>query len=373
MSDKKMASSKCPVTVNLTVKTLCVILFFMISITTSLSAKTQLSNFADAVSLSLKGGKLSAQQAQKLENDLTTNPENLSARTRLLGYYMHKSFFSAAARKAHQRHVLWVIQHHPDSAIAGMPDAQLNPVLDEEVYYKAKKLWVKQAETHKNNTAILGNAARFFLIYDKDIAEKLLKKAQSFEPNNPKWSARLGELYNLEKMRANSPEAKRKVAAKSLKAQERSLKATTGETEKFYKLSDLARTAFDAGDMKKAETYATELLDMVARYKSNWNYGNAIHHANLILGRIALKSGKIKEAKAFLLKAGETPGSPQLNSFGPNMTLTKELLEKGEREVVIEYFQLCGRFWKMGKTQLNKWTAIVKAGRMPDFGANLNY
>ena len=55
------------------------------------------------------------------------------------------------------------------------------------------------------------------------------------------------------------------------------------------------------------------------------------------------------------------------------MTLAKELLEKGEREVVLTYLQSCAKFWKMGGDQLRSWTATIKGGGIPDFGANLLY
>ena len=60
-----------------------------------------------------------------------------------------------------------------------------------------------------------------------------------------------------------------------------------------------------------------------------------------------------------------------LNSFGPNMTLAKELLKKGENEIVLEYCQLCSKFWK--RDRLKQWADVVEEGRVPDFGANLLY
>lgn len=62
-----------------------------------------------------------------------------------------------------------------------------------------------------------------------------------------------------------------------------------------------------------------------------------------------------------------------MNSFGPNMQLAKALLKKDERDVVLEYFQRCGTFWKMGETRLAAWTESVKKGEIPEFGANLEY
>jgi len=108
---------------------------------------------------------------------------------------------------------------------------------------------------------------------------------------------------------------------------------------------------------------------------SDAQYGNRIHHGNLVLGRIALREDNIDEATTRLIEAGKTPGSPTLDSFGPNMALAKELLEKGERASVLEYFRLCSKFWasEQAKDQLDKWTVLVNGGRVPDFGANLDY
>ena len=62
-----------------------------------------------------------------------------------------------------------------------------------------------------------------------------------------------------------------------------------------------------------------------------------------------------------------------MNSFGPNMQLAKDLLAKGEREVVLEYFKRCRTFWEMGADQLAAWTDAVNRGATPEFGANLEY
>lgn len=135
-------------------------------------------------------------------------------------------------------------------------------------------------------------------------------------------------------------------------------------------LQNLAKTAFEAGLIDDAKKYAEEMLGDDA---PGWNHGNQIHHGNLILGRIALSSGDVEEAKSRLLLAGKTSGSPQLNSFGPNMLLAKELLAQGENEVVLEYFELCKEFWTSPRRELEQWVDDIKAGRNPRFGGNLAY
>jgi hypothetical protein len=162
----------------------------------------------------------------------------------------------------------------------------------------------------------------------------------------------------------------RKAAAKKAFQQFQLAYDLSDGMEKDAILVSLAKTAFDAGLNDDAKAFATKLLEGDG---DDWNRGNRIHHGNLILGQIALSNGNVAEAKSRLLLAGKTTGSPQLNSFGPNMRLAKELLERGETEVVLEYFELCKKFWKSPHRQLEQWTADVKSKRTPQFGANLAY
>lgn len=92
-----------------------------------------------------------------------------------------------------------------------------------------------------------------------------------------------------------------------------------------------------------------------------------------MLGLIALKAGDVGQAKEYLLEAGRVTGSSVLVSFGPNMRLAKQLIEKGERDTAIEYFNLCMKFWKREDGKLEKWKNIVKQGGMPDFGLNFSH
>jgi hypothetical protein len=115
---------------------------------------------------------------------------------------------------------------------------------------------------------------------------------------------------------------------------------------------------------------ALERLAHARGHESNWDYGNIVHESHNALGRAALRQGDIAEAKRQLLEAGRTPGSPQLDSYGPDMTLARELLEKGERAAVLEYFELCRRFWKDEAHLLDRWSQAVREGRTPDFGGN---
>jgi hypothetical protein len=141
-----------------------------------------------------------------------------------------------------------------------------------------------------------------------------------------------------------------------------------------------AKAAYDADDAELATRYASELLAKNTD-KSSWNYGNVVYEANEILGLAALKKGDIAAAKQYLIAAGRTPGSPQLDSFGPEMTLAQRLLEKGEKEPVLEFLDLVAKFWATPKAgdseksvelhrqhaaKIEAWKGEIRAGGLPN-------
>jgi hypothetical protein len=142
---------------------------------------------------------------------------------------------------------------------------------------------------------------------------------------------------------------------------------------RVYSLADAAKLAVRASALDDAEAFGRELLTFSSK---DWNEGNALYFGNMILGQVVLRRDDVVTAIGYLLASGRTPGSPQLNSFGPNMTLAKELLETkndAAREAVLEFFGQCAGFWKLDRGQLKRWSEVVRGGGTPDFGANLVY
>lgn len=99
-----------------------------------------------------------------------------------------------------------------------------------------------------------------------------------------------------------------------------------GRYSRFVILPEWCKRAIEHGEHERATRFATQLLEIAQTFPNDWNYGNAIHHGHLVLGRVALAVGDLETARSDLLAAGRTPGSPQLNSFGPNMRLAKDVL-----------------------------------------------
>jgi tetratricopeptide (TPR) repeat protein len=144
------------------------------------------------------------------------------------------------------------------------------------------------------------------------------------------------------------------------------LDTATKDGQRFFPLTELAQSALYLGLTNDARGYAQRLIAMAPQFHNSWNYGNAIHDGNEVLGRIAVREGRLDEAKRCLIEAGKTPGSPQLDSFGPDMGLAQDLLERGERETVLEYLKLCRSFWEERGALLDRWSREIKAGTTPD-------
>lgn len=206
-----------------------------------------------------------------------------------------------------------------------------------------------------------------------DLAEKFLLKAQSMDPDNKTWAQVLGEFYSLKSLAASSPEEKARWSRKSLEQTEKGLEQASDPEGRAYQLIQAAKTAFNAGAFDKAEKSAKELLVIAESHQGDEKYGQAVHDGNMILGRLALRRNDVNQAKMYLLKAGRTAGGGTLSSFGPNMSLAKELFERGEREAVVQYLQLCKKFWTYPRNPLDQWIQDIREGRQPNFAQNLNY
>jgi hypothetical protein len=107
----------------------------------------------------------------------------------------------AESKAARRRHILWLIEHHPESPVTGLGEATIEEtggdMADPDGYRQARKLWLGVMESDTKNAVALGNLARFFQIVDKELAEKALLKAKALQPQNREWDYRLGYLYGL--------------------------------------------------------------------------------------------------------------------------------------------------------------------------------
>lgn len=153
---------------------------------------------------------------------------------------------------------------------------------------------------------------------------------------------------------------------------ERALARQTDPVSRLCTMDTAAHAALNVGRTERATYWANELLDMAREHAGDSAFGSAIHTGHIVLGRIAVQAGDIQEGKRHLLAAGDTPGSPTLNSFGPDMLLARELLVRGETDTVLEYLDRCALFWPRTE-QLRQWKRQIARGDVPDFEGNFHY
>lgn len=305
------------------------------------------------------GRSLSAAQAAALEQRLLDDPQDLSARAQLVGYYH-------AARRAdprrHTEHVLWFIRNAPESEVLDNWSARITPMFDADGYLEAKRTWQRLVQEEPDNVTILRHAAGFHTPSEAALAAGLLRRAEVLEPSNPEWARELAELEWRKARRY--PEGRDPVGAARALAHFERAHDLSGAADRVDLLPDLALAAFAAGEHDKARTHALAMLEAAPGLRDR---GDPLHYGNLVLGHIALSANDFEEARARLLAAGRTRRLP-IEKFGaPDMSLAKALLQRGESEAVLEYLELCFDFWAEGEERLKDWIVLVEAGLVPDF------
>ncbi len=316
-----------------------------------------------APSLTIVNGRnLTADKVLENEKIIEENPENLKARCLLLGFYgRHKQ--NTIEKDKYQEHALWVIEHCPESPVAR--ECELNPLFfdTDEAYEKGKQLWLRHCDDPSANPRILNNAARYFLSSDRSIAKTLLLRGKSLQPENAEWSDRLAHLYDLGLDGFNETECA--MIAFTEKQRAYQLRRSAIPFFRIEPPTDLPTLALKAGRIKDAIRYSKLLLRAVPRLRRDAGLASeCTHEAHTVLGRIALIKGDVRLAKSHLQHSSNIDWSPVLNSFGPNLDLAKELLERKEIESVLRYLDRCEEFLK-NEEKIPKWRSEITAGIIP--------
>jgi hypothetical protein len=319
------------------------------------------------------GQELPVAEAERLENRIALDPTDLSLRIILSTYYFNRLGLSETDKKRREKHILWIIEHAPECPFAGMPYVTFERTAYPESYEKGKCYWMKVIDTNPNNPRILGNSAAFFSYYDKELAKAHIRRAQRLEPQNPQWAQQLAHQYRKEWAGADV-ETRTNLATQALIQLENAIHLEAARADRFWLLPDLSLAAFEANEWGKARAYASELLQEASDETNPFaNDGDAVHIGNAVLGRLALASGNRELTKKHLIESAKCSKTPNLISFGPSMRLARDLLDIGERDVVIDYLKLCSNFWATNNHQPEQWVHTIENGGIPDFGANLEY
>lgn len=295
----------------------------------------------------MAGMALSAREAEALEEALRTRPGDLDVRARLIGYYAGQELGGGRGGPERVAHVRWLVEHAPASDLAGSTYARTVPV---EARAELEALWRRTVTAGSPSAATYFNAGRFLEPTAPDEAKRLLEEARRLDPSLP-------EPPSMEALINALPPPPAEDA-----------RAPDGPQHGFSERTEALHTAIRNGRAGAMEAEAIALLKEAEQFRGDWNHGNAVHYGHTALGLAAFERGEVKEAARRLLLAGATPGSPQLDSFGPTFVLAQRLLEAGAKAAVLAYLDLCARFWEFGRGRLDAWRREIHQGATPRFG-----
>jgi tetratricopeptide (TPR) repeat protein len=305
------------------------------------------------------GKSVTKAKADELEADLRKTPDKIDSRLVLIGYYSSNGK-TPVDRLRLRTHVLWMIENHPEHPATAEPSLRDLPD-DNEGNAQILVLWNKNLDMRSDDVAVLKDAEKFFFGKDAAEAEKLIIRISDKEPGNREWPNELAQLY---RMFGIPGESINDPAQRALEAYKRVLALTRIPTAREALAGEMAQASFKVGDFEGA----AELARIHLRSKDR----TAPQRANTILGRVALRSGDVAEAKQYLLASSGPEAAADVSLSGPTMVLAKELLEQGERDAVLQYVQNCLSLWSRGENVLEIWIADIKKGKTPNFG-NLGF
>lgn len=319
----------------------------------------------------LEGWDLDVKEIQKLDNELKDNPETITARIKVLGYF-RKQLLDTENNEYEQKylkHLKYLIKKIPQSSIFSSPLIELQPELDfdQRIFNQLKPIWQKHLAGNNNNYNLLINSGTFFLPFEEDLAESLFFKANTIEPNDLDAIENIARVYNLKNGGINSETKKENIT--NLLEQLRLESITVSGSrliEKISKFISMLDTALSNNMLDEISEYSDSLKNLYQQLLTDGAQDeDLIHDVNIILGKIEFELGNFDLSTAYLLKAGNVQGSARLSTFGPDMELAQKLLDYGKSGAVLSYLELCKSFWELGADKIDEWILLIKNGRSP--------
>jgi len=130
--------------------------------------------------------------ADKIEADLQSRPDDLTLRVQLLRYYTQQGAqYAGRVKLLRRKHVLWMVENHPEHSVlsewAGALDPSGHELADAEGYTACSAAWQKALAAAKPLFDTFGNAIYFHKTADPvrayQIAEDGLRDSKTLFPS----------------------------------------------------------------------------------------------------------------------------------------------------------------------------------------------
>jgi TonB family protein len=163
-----------------------------------------------------QGGTLDDAAAEQLETSLQSNPRDVYARARLLGFYSAHAAQDQAMRGARLRQIEWLIRNEPDTLllrnrIARLKQSDFAPPHG-DLLELLRRAWQEQIDRHPDDAILIENAVQAMGSVDingghSEIFMQRLKRLRALEPGDPEWALDLAGLYGTALPRGMAPNA----------------------------------------------------------------------------------------------------------------------------------------------------------------------
>jgi hypothetical protein len=294
---------------------------------------------------------------EALTLNLLSNPMDRVSRLKLLGHYFVVQLISKKVQVERLSLLHWFIENEPSFELLQWLQLSLDLCSSEQMEELLLKYWMEAIKHYPNESKTLINAAHFFKeLKHFELAEETLYAALKADSSSTKAVEKLVECLasRLDSAATNNYgiHVQQEQIRQSLNE---ILEKISDPTVNYMLLEQLAEFTFSKKLLDISKRLALELLNG-SNTAPNWYSATAIHQAKIILGKLALEEDDLNSAKMYLADAGNvvTP-SPQLISFGPNLSLAKKLVAVGEIESVTSFLRDCQSWWESGRDLLDHW------------------
>lgn len=321
----------------------------------------------------LRGRMLSQMMAEQLEQHILENERDLECRVALISYYKAHLPWSPETPQDSRlfQHILWIIDHVPQSPAAGCVSIEIDKILYPIAYQRCRDLWWEHINSGSAEAAVYDNAAKFLSLNQPDESIEIISRARVAVPTHHSWGRRLAKLY-LDYAKRKQGSEKRQMIREGENAYQE-YRAVAGERCFITELK-LADSYLEIGELDTAAQYANSILKELNSqnfFDVNVDEGFCKHRVHTILGLAAMSRNEVRIAEAELQKSIIVRHSAVLSAFGPTMSLAHQLLLCGKRLTVLRYLVFCLRIWPSGRRQVITWIFLVTGGLRPRFDNQL--
>ena len=230
---------------------------------------------------------LSVADAARFDIELEKRPDDLELRIQRLSYLRNNDLPWSEER-------VWLTKRHPEVRLGGF--GYVAREHEPEAYDAIRAAWEVHLAREPDNLLFVQHASEFFGFGDLERADTLLRRGALAEPTNPMWVSSLAHVFMRRSRRETDEAARSAFALEALTHFERAHRLNPHVHLRHVELVHVAQAAIASRVYERATSAANELLAECDTYKGWWLHGNSVHHANIVLGQVALAAGDLDEA-----------------------------------------------------------------------------